>query len=68
MTGDGIEATRLTQRAAHHTVLALNRTENDKGNPLLCSMLGALRGAVPTDEPSPHAADAPRRRAGRRAD
>ncbi|MFI8873074.1 hypothetical protein [Streptomyces sp. NPDC055243] len=66
MTGDGIEATRLTQRAAHHTVLALHRTENS--NPLLCSLLGALHGAVPTDEPSPHAADAPRRRASRRAD
>ncbi|WP_435242831.1 LysR family transcriptional regulator [Streptomyces cucumeris] len=44
-----IEATRLTRRSAHRTVLALHRAENS--NPLLGTVLEALRRAVPRDEP-----------------
>lgn len=47
-----IEATRLTQRSAHRDVLVLHRTENS--NPLLAGMIGALRRAVPVDEPFLH--------------
>ncbi|MFB6672084.1 LysR family transcriptional regulator [Streptomyces sp. NPDC056390] len=43
-----IEATRLTQRSAHRHVMALYRSENS--NPLLATMLNALRRAVPMDE------------------
>ncbi|MGW0734884.1 LysR substrate-binding domain-containing protein [Streptomyces sp. NPDC002851] len=51
---DAIEATRLTQRSAHRQVMAVHRAES--GNPLLATMLAALRHAVPTDEPSLHPA------------
>ncbi|WP_229699939.1 LysR family transcriptional regulator [Streptomyces kronopolitis] len=53
---EGIEATRLTQRSAHRTVLALHRAENS--NPLLTTMIEALRRAVPTGEPCLHPAPA----------
>ncbi|MGW6906026.1 LysR family transcriptional regulator [Streptomyces sp. NPDC054940] len=53
---DSIEATRVAQRSAHRTVLALHRGENS--NPLLGSMLDALRHAVPADEPFLHPAQA----------
>ncbi|GAA3776199.1 LysR family transcriptional regulator [Streptomyces coacervatus] len=49
---DTVEATRVAQRSAHRTVLALHRGENS--NPLLGSMLDALRQAVPADEPFLH--------------
>jgi DNA-binding transcriptional LysR family regulator len=48
----GIDATRLTERSAHRTVLALHRTENS--NPLLGTMLAALRNAVPEGEDHLH--------------
>ncbi|MFF8846362.1 LysR substrate-binding domain-containing protein [Streptomyces sp. NPDC015127] len=51
---EGIEATRLTQRAAHREVMALHRSENS--NPLLAAMLAALRRAVPAGEPFLHPA------------
>ncbi|MDQ8705356.1 LysR substrate-binding domain-containing protein [Streptomyces sp. LHD-70] len=50
-----IEATRLTQRSAHRRVMALHRAENS--NPLLATMLVALRQAVPVDVPYLHPAD-----------
>ncbi|MGW5697073.1 LysR substrate-binding domain-containing protein, partial [Streptomyces asiaticus] len=49
---DSVEATRLTQRLAFRRVLALHRHENS--NPLLGTMIRALRGAVPADEPYAH--------------
>ncbi|MEV0600282.1 LysR substrate-binding domain-containing protein [Streptomyces sp. NPDC050315] len=51
---DGIEATRLTQRPAHRQVMAVHRSENS--NPLLATMLDALRHAVPADVPCLHPA------------
>ncbi|WP_030982793.1 LysR family transcriptional regulator [Streptomyces sp. NRRL S-1813] len=53
--GEGIEATRVTQRSAHRRVMALHRSENS--NPLLPTVLGCLRGAVPAGEPYLHPAD-----------
>ncbi|MFI5688486.1 LysR family transcriptional regulator [Streptomyces sp. NPDC051636] len=50
----GIDATRLTERFAHRTVLALHRTENS--NPLLGTTLSALRNAVPEAEDHLHPA------------
>ncbi|WP_338897072.1 LysR substrate-binding domain-containing protein [Streptomyces sp. TG1A-60] len=52
---DTVEATRLTQRSAHRTVLALHRRENS--NPLLATMLDSLRRAIPVDEPFLHPAE-----------
>ncbi|QOV40801.1 LysR family transcriptional regulator [Streptomyces ferrugineus] len=52
-----IEAVRLTQRSAHRQVMALHRSENS--NPLLGTVLGALRRAVPTGEPYLHPAEEP---------
>ncbi|WKX07417.1 LysR substrate-binding domain-containing protein [Streptomyces sp. NL15-2K] len=52
---DTIEATRLAQRSAHRTVMALRRSENS--NPLLAGMLDSLRRAVPVDEPFLHPAE-----------
>jgi DNA-binding transcriptional LysR family regulator len=54
---EAIEATRLTQRSAHRQVMALHRTENT--NPLLGTVLDALRRAVPEDEPYLHPHDEP---------
>ncbi|MFE2185542.1 LysR family transcriptional regulator [Streptomyces sp. NPDC059455] len=51
--GDSVEATRLAQRLAFRRVMALHRHENS--NPLLGTMIGSLRGAVPADEPYVHA-------------
>ncbi|MBC9724245.1 LysR family transcriptional regulator [Streptomyces sp. TRM68367] len=53
--GEAIEATRVTQRSAHRRVMALHRRENS--NPLLGTMLDALRRAAPVDEPYLHPAD-----------
>ncbi|GAA1247476.1 hypothetical protein GCM10009579_01240 [Streptomyces javensis] len=50
---DSVEASRLTQRLAFRRVMALHRHENS--NPLLGTMIHALRGAVPADEPYAHA-------------
>ncbi|MER5183069.1 LysR substrate-binding domain-containing protein [Streptomyces sp. NPDC002896] len=52
---EGIEATGLTQRSAHREVMALHRSENS--NPLLATVLDALRRAVPADEPFLHPAE-----------
>lgn len=51
-SSEDIEATRLTQRGAHRTVLALHRNENS--NPLLGAVLDSLRRAVPGNEPYLH--------------
>ncbi|MFP1625264.1 LysR family transcriptional regulator [Streptomyces sp. 5K101] len=51
---EAVEASRLTQRSAHRRVMALHRGENS--NPLLDTMLVALRRAVPADEPYLHPA------------
>ncbi|MDQ1042234.1 LysR family transcriptional regulator [Streptomyces sp. V4I2] len=51
---EDIEATCLTQRSAHRQVMALHRAENS--NPLLATMLDALRRAVPAGEPYLHPA------------
>lgn len=51
---EDIEATRLTQRSAHRQVMALHRAGNS--NPLLATMLDALRRAVPASEPYLHPA------------
>jgi DNA-binding transcriptional LysR family regulator len=45
---EGIEATRLTQRAAHRDVMVMHRRETS--NPLLVTMLNSLRRAVPTND------------------
>ncbi|GAA2400399.1 LysR family transcriptional regulator [Actinomadura vinacea] len=52
-----IEATRLTQHAAHRHVMALHGRENS--NPLLRMMLDALRRAVPKGEPYLHRIEMP---------
>ncbi|MEU9970969.1 LysR family transcriptional regulator [Streptomyces malaysiensis] len=51
---DAVEATRLTQRSAFRRVLAVHRHENS--NPLLGTVIRALRGAVPAEDPYVHAA------------
>lgn len=49
-----IEATRLTQDAAHRDVMAVHRSESS--NPLLVTMLSSLRRAVPANDPYLHPA------------
>jgi DNA-binding transcriptional LysR family regulator len=51
---EGIEATRLTQRAAHRDVMAIHRSDNR--NPLLVIMLNSLRRAVPAHDSYLHPA------------
>ncbi|MFK4189632.1 LysR substrate-binding domain-containing protein [Streptomyces sparsogenes] len=54
--GEAVEATRLTQHGAMRRVMALHRAENT--NPLLDTMVSALRSAVPEGEPYVHPAPA----------